>query len=266
MKKLIYPFKLFYQKRRELLSAVIAEVKYKYGGAILGKMWFILNPIFTLSVYGILYALVFRVRPAGLGTDGYILLVFTGLSAVITFTESLSISISSLSNNKGLLLNNIFPPELVVAKDLISNQLSTSFSFMFTCIISLIIGKFHISSIFLVPIIWISLMMFSIGIGWIFSLAGIVLKDLRHLISIIAMILTITSPYAYTPAMVPKILRIIMWFNPLTPFVLTLQSITSQNSSPNFIFALISLLLGFTSFSLGYSIFRKVKPTIFDYV
>jgi lipopolysaccharide transport system permease protein len=80
------------------------------------------------------------------------------------------------------------------------------------------------------------------------------------------MLLTILSPFAYTPEMVPEALKFVIYLNPLSYFVLSFQQIIAYGTWPDFVSATGSIMLGLGFFLLGYNIFLKGKLEFFDYV
>ena len=107
--------------------------------------------------------------------------------------------------------------------------------------------------------------MFAVGVGWILSLVSLVARDIQHSLTLIVMMLFVLSPFAYTPDMVPAALKIIIYFNPLSYFVLCFQSIICYGAFPGLIPALGALVLGVGSFVAGLVLFQRVKFVFFDY-
>ena len=74
------------------------------------------------------------------------------------------------------------------------------------------------------------------------------------------------SPFAYTPEMVPEALRIIIYLNPLSYFVLVFQSLIAFGTLPGLIPALGSIFLGIFTFLIGFLFFKRSKNAFLDYV
>ena len=89
--------------RRRLYESVLIDVRQQYTGSVLGVFWAILFPLLQLSILAGLYAVIFKVRPSGLGQWEYVLLVFSGLVPLLTFSAAVVACSSSLISNKDLL-------------------------------------------------------------------------------------------------------------------------------------------------------------------
>ena len=252
--------------RSRLYESVLIDLKQRYTGSLLGIFWAFLFPFLQLSILAGLYTVIFKVRPSGLGQWEYVLLVFSGLVPLLTFSAAVTACSSSLTANKNLLLNTIFPAELIPMRSALSAHVPGLSGLFITLILGIILGKLSWQTIILVPAFWILLMMFAIGVGWILSLFSLVIKDIQHGIGLILMLMTILSPFAFTPEMVPETLKFIIYLNPLSYFVLSFQQIIAYGAWPDFISVTGSIILGLGFFLLGYYVFLKGKFEFFDYV
>lgn len=262
----IFSLKKLYFLRNRLKEGVFQDIRQRYVGSVFGSLWAFLYPLLHLSIYAGLYSFVFKVRPSGLTTTGYILLVFSGLVPLMAFNEALTAASSALNANKNLLLNTVFPSELIPFRAALSAQVTSIVGLFITLSMALVLGK---TSFWLLPMIalfWLLLVMFAIGLGWIFSLLSLVARDIQHTLSLLMMLLFILSPFAYTPDMVPLKLRPFLYLNPLSYFVLSFQQMICYGNLPEPLSAGGVVVLGVLGFSVGLLIFHKVKFVFFDYV
>lgn len=251
--------------RDRVVEGVLNDIRQRYVGSLLGVFWVFLFPMLQLCIYAGLYTVIFRVRVPGLSEWGYVLLVFSGLVPLLAFNEIITASTSSLSANRNLLLNTVFPAELIPLRAAISAHIPSVFGLGITFVLGLVLGRTGWEAFILVPIVWILLVMFSVGLGWLLSLLSLVAKDIQHGLSLITMLMIVLSPFAYTPEMVPQLLKPIIYLNPLSYFVMTFQQIICYGRWPDFIPFSGAIALGVTSFVFGYLIFQKAKRVFFDY-
>jgi len=251
--------------RQRLLDGVIHDVRQKYVGSVLGVFWVVLFPLLQLSIYAGLYTIIFRVRVAGLGEWGYVLLVFSGLVPLLAFNEILNAATSSLSANKNLLLNTVFPAELIPLRAGLTAHVSSLFGLTATLLLGYVQGRTGWEAAVFVPIFWVLLVMFAISIGWMFSLLALVAKDIQHGLGLISMLLIVLSPFAYTPEMVPTLLKPIIYLNPLSYFVLTFQSLICYGTMPDLVPMVGAVVLGVGGFLMSFTLFQRAKSVFFDY-
>lgn len=251
--------------RHRVLEGVIHDIRQRYIGSVFGTLWVFLYPILQLGMYAGLYSFIFRVRVSGLTEMGYVVLVFSGLVPLMAFNEALNAATSSLSANKNLLLNTVFPAELIPLRAALSAHITSLIGLAITLIIGYGLGKTSWQAIVLVPFFWVLLLMFAIGIGWMFSLFSLVARDIQHGLGLVTMLLFMLSPFAYTPEMVPVALKPLIYLNPLSYFVLTFQQLICYGTWPDPIAAGGAVVLGITSFFIGFNVFQRAKHVFFDY-
>ena len=251
--------------RRRLLEGVLLDVRQQYSGSVLGVFWVFLFPFLQLSIFAGLYAVVFRIRPSGLTEWGYVLLVFSGLVPLLAFNSILTACSGSLSANKNLLLNTVFPAETIPLRSALAAHLPAVAGLCITLLLGFVLGRTGWLSLLLVPFFWVLLVMFGIGLGWMLSLLTLVVRDIQHALGLILMLLTVLSPFAYTPEMVPGALKFVIYLNPMSYFVLSFQQIIAYGTWPDLVPALGSLIFGLGGFILGFATFLKAKFVFFDY-
>lgn len=251
--------------RHRVLEGVIHDVRQRYIGSVFGSLWAILFPLLQLSIYAGLYSFIFKVRPAGLTEMGYVVLVFSGLVPLMAFNEALTAATSSLSANKSLLLNTVFPAELIPLRAAVAAQATSLIGLIITLIVGFALGRTSWHAILLVPVFWILLLMFAMGLGWMFSLFSLVARDIQHGLGLIIMLLFVLSPFAYTPDMVPAAMKPLIYMNPLSYFVLTFQKLICYGTWPDGVAAGGAVILALVSFFGGFSVFQRAKYVFFDY-
>jgi lipopolysaccharide transport system permease protein len=183
----------------------------------------------------------------------------------MAFNEALTAATSSLSANKNLLLNTVFPAELIPLRAALSAHVTSLVGLVLTLVVGFALGRTSWQAILLVPVFWILLLMFAMGIGWVFSLFSLVARDIQHGLGIVTMLLFVLSPFAYTPEMVPAALKPLIYLNPLSYFVLTFQQLICFGTWPDPIACAGAVILGVGSFFVGFSVFQRAKYVFFDY-
>lgn len=251
--------------RHRLLEGVIHDVRQRYVGSVFGLAWVVLYPLMQLSIYAGLYSFIFKVRPSGLTETGYIVLVFSGLVPLMAFSEALMASACSLSANKSLLLSTVFPAELIPLRAALSAHVPSLVALLITLAAGYASGHAGWRAILLVPVFWILLIMFAMGIGWALSLLTLVARDIQHGMGLVIMTMFVLSPFAYTPDMVPAALKPLIYLNPLSYFVLTFQQLICYGTWPDPLVAAGAILLALGSFFAGFTVFERTKHIFFDY-
>jgi len=251
--------------RARVYKGVVQDVRQRYTGSVFGSLWAVLFPLVQLSIYAGLYCFIFKVHPPGLTNMGYVILIFSGLVPLLAFSDALTAATSSLTSNKNLLLNTVFPAELIPLRAVLAAQVTGVIALIITLMVGFAVGRTSWQAILFVPFFWVLLLMFTLGIGWVFSLFTLVAKDIQHGLGLVIMLLFILSPFAYTPEMVPASMKSLLYLNPLSYFVLAFQKLICYGTMPDPVPIGGAFVLGLGSFFLGFSVFKRAKYVFFDY-
>ena len=263
-KQFFEPIYLIWSRRHLLWETVKVSLRQRYAGSVLGLAWVVIGPTLLLAIYAAIYLVVFRIRPANMEANVYVLYIFCGLVPFINFSQALMQGTAALTADREVLMNTVFPPELIPVREVASSLVALSAGIGIICAVGLFIGKFSVTW-FLLPIVLILLMMFLTGLSWILSLANLVLKDIQQILAYVTIVLIVASPIAYTPDMLPPMLKILIYFNPLAYFIICIQSLIVLGALPPWPIFLGAFLFGSGSIMIGAFIFNRAKTVFFDY-
>ena len=154
----------------------------------------------------------------------YVLYIFTGLIPFLGFSAALIGGTTSLSVNKELLLNTVFPAELVPFRAVLTGMVPTVAGLLIVSFLAMFLGHLNIMMLG-IPFILMLLIMFVSGLVWILSLMNMVMRDIQFILTFVTMALLIVSPIAYTESMVPESLKLVIYFNPLSYYIMALHDV-----------------------------------------
>ncbi|MBN4068940.1 ABC transporter permease [Desulfotalea psychrophila] len=255
---------ILFRHRVILLATTVNEIKARYKGTVLGLAWMVLYPILFLLLYSVIYLFVFKVRLPAYTPFEYVLLIFAGLVPFLGFAEALGNGVGSVTANSGLVKNTMFPIELIPVKAVLTASLTMIVGIMILLIVLWCRGLFFTTQ-FLVPVIFLMQIIFTIGLIWILSALNVFMRDLSTMVGVVTLFLMLISPIAYTNEMIPEKLMTLMYANPLYYLITMYREamIYGLFSRDLFItFALISFL----TYCTGFFLFKRLKVVFADYV
>jgi lipopolysaccharide transport system permease protein len=258
------PIALIWTRRHLLFETVKVSLRQRYAGAVLGLAWLVFGPVLMLIIYSAIYLVVFRVRPANMEPEVYVLYIFAGLVPFINFSQGLIQGTTALSGDRDMLLSTVFPPELVPLREIAASLVSLAVGIGVILAVGTVLGKLSVTWL-LVPVILLLMLMFLAGLAWILSLANLVFKDIQQVLTYLTVVLLIASPIAYTPDMLPSALQALIYLNPLAYFIVSMQSVIVLGTLPDWPVALGAVVLGVGSLIAGAHIFSRAKKVLFDY-
>lgn len=250
--------------RRILYSTVVQGLKKRTSANALGALWLLLYPLLFLSMYSLVFVQILQVRIPGLGTMDYILVVFSGLVPFLAFSEAFGVGTTSIVANRDLLMNTLFPIELVVARDVLIGH--TTMGMGMLMLWGAVIYYHGVSwTHLLVPVIYLLQIVMVLGLVWITATLTVFFRDMQQAIPVLVLMLMMISPIGYTADMVPAGLKGILLFNPLAWLMELYRASLMQGTVPLEQLGQFAAF-AFALFCLGGALITRLKPLFIDHV
>ena len=258
-------FFAIWAQRSLILQLVRREVLNRYKGSVLGLLWSIIYPLMLLAVYTFVFRVVFNARwdPNG-GNLDYALVLFAGLIVFNFFSESLASSPRLLQSHVSFVKKVVFPLE-ILAGVVIGNALFHALVSLAVLLAAIWVVQGSLSwTLVLLPLIWLPLVMLTLGFVWLISALGVYLRDLNELINVALLMLFFMSPILYPVHALPEWLRPYMLLNPLAPLVEQTRSVALHGQVPGLVPWLLTLALSWLVAWLGFAWFQKTREGFAD--
>ncbi len=260
----VAPFQAIWRHRIILWRTSLAEIRNLYAGSFLGTAWAVVGQLLMLGIYALTYVVILRIRPSDITTYEYILYVFCGLTSFLPFSGALTGGTLSLVSNRNVLLNTVFPAELIPLRSVIVASIGMPVGVVILVVSDAVLGSLTWTTL-LIPFVMILQVMFVTGLVWVLSLLALVFRDIQHIIYYGIMMLMVVTPIAYTPSMIPPGLGILIYMNPLSYFVICFQYLIVLNTVPPLTLVTAMIFLSISVFVLGYAVCRRAKASFYDY-
>jgi len=206
-----------YKNRYLLKMMALREFKSNYIGSAFGILWAVLNPLFQVAIYGVIFGIFLKAKPDQIyGTDNYLLFLLCGLVPWQFFAQTIITSSTSIRSNSNLIKKAVgFPSEVLPIVITISNLISHLISLTLLLFLVVVLsGQLSV----VVPFIFVYLLftsIFAVGIGWILSSTNVFLKDVEQILSVAVMAWFFSTPVVYSPGIVPPKMLVFLKLNPL---------------------------------------------------
>jgi lipopolysaccharide transport system permease protein len=251
--------------RRLLWRSTRNEIHARYAGSVLGAGWVVAAPALLLTVYGLIYLAVYRIRTPGLGSTAYVLYIFAGLVPYLMTAEALTQGANSIVNNRSLLTNTVFPIDLAPVRAVL-----TSVPILLVGIGVVAVGSAATRRldwpVVLLPVVVALHVLGLMGATWFLSLVTVVARDIQYVIAVLLLVLLVASPIAYTTSMIHGATRWLVYANPFAWFVLAYQKILVLGQAPGALLWAGLAVAGLGLFLAGSRFFAWAKGVAMDYV
>lgn len=164
---------------------------HQYAGTFLGKAWLLISPCIPLLVYN---SLQFMGVFGGSG-DGIpkVVSLTLGLTVYYTFSELLQSLTSSLTSNKGYILNTGIPKIVIIISEIYS-AITNLFIRMLALVATFAIYPEYLSfKLLLLPLVVVPLLVLAVSLGIVLSLFTVIYKDITNVVGIITFYLLFAS-------------------------------------------------------------------------
>jgi len=245
--------------RAVLHQLVRQQLILRYRRTALGFLWTLINPLLMMSVMALVFATLFK---ADLKT--FTVFLFSGMIPWNFFNSVVTQSTTSFIHNEGL-IKKIYLPKLIFPLSIASAFLvdsALSFLALFSIIIT--IGGSLSWAVLFIPIAYLMLFFFALGVGLITSVASVFFRDLQFVIVIAMQGVFFLTPILYKQDALAGKVAWLVGLNPAVPFIELFRAPLYQASLPSPSVFLQAALLSLSAMAIGLFVFiRQEKKIVF---
>lgn len=244
-------------RHRELIGILVAkQLKLRYRGTVLGFLWTLLNPLFLMLVYTLVFSVYFR-----LDMPGYPAFLFTGLLPWLWFASSMQQGVTSILDGAGLVTRSQFPAEVLPVVTLIANTIN--FLLTLPLLFVFLLGfRIHVGApILMLPVLVALEFLLTFGLVLIAAAVNVRFRDLQHIIVHLLTVLQFLTPVFYPMSVIPESIRPIAYLNPLSILMDAFHDVLYRNQMPNGPALLALFVLTCVVLCLATAMFNRYKPT-----
>lgn len=247
---------------RELVKR---DFQSRYAGSLLGFLWSFVGSVWQLALFTFVFATVLRIPLTGERTDSFAIFLFCGLIPWMAVHEGIVGSSTAITNNAELVKKVSFPAEVLVVVAVAGGLIQQGIALGVFAIVLAVAGKLGLG----LPLLLVALPLqiaLTLGLGFLTCSANTFFRDTAQVLGMLLMGWFYLTPIVYSLQHVPERYRGWIELNPLT----TLVSLYRQAFLGGEIawvagtgyLAAFSLALA----TLGFAIFRHLKPTFADVI
>jgi ABC-type polysaccharide/polyol phosphate export permease len=204
-----------------------------------------------------------KARPYGNTGIPYIWFLLSSFFFWLAFSEGLMRSSTIIVENAEIIKKVSFSNIVLPVATTLSSYLSPMIGFLLFIIVYSLVIAFNVSIILVIPVLLVQIV-FSAGLGILFSALLPYIRDIGQVLSYILQGLFFMSPIIYSIEAIPDKFRILFYMNPITYFAASYQRMILMGEAPTFFHITVICLLAVVSLSAGIVIFRKLNEGFAD--
>jgi lipopolysaccharide transport system permease protein len=207
-------------QRELIVRLTLQEIGQRYQGSMLGVAWSLLTPAIMLTVYTLVFSVVFQARWGTTGTPlrpaEFALTLFAGLIPFGLLVEVANRAPSLVLASPNYVKKVVFPLEILPVVATGSALVQSLVGFAVLLAAHLVLAGRLSPTVALLPVAYVPLVLLVLGIGWALASLGVYLRDIGHAVGVATHVLLFLSPVFYPADAVPGTLRSLLHANPLT--------------------------------------------------
>jgi lipopolysaccharide transport system permease protein len=206
---------IFFKYRELFFQLVSRDIKLKYRRSVLGYLWSILNPLFTMVIMSVVFsAMLAR------GVENFPVYLLIGSLLFGFMNGAVGRAIPSVTGGAAL-LKKIYIPKYIFTLASVTSELVTLF-FSLGALLAVILATSvpFTWRFLLIPLPVIELYVFCIGLGLFMAQAMVFFRDIQYLWGVFSTAWMYLTPIFYPVSMLPENVRFaVLNFNPLYYYI-----------------------------------------------
>jgi lipopolysaccharide transport system permease protein len=239
-----------------------------YKQTILGPIWFLFGPLFTVFTYTFIFGEIAKISTDGLPGP----LFYISGTLLWNYFQGCFNGTSTVFSANASVFGKVYFPRLVVPISLIlSNLLKLGLQFLtylFFYFYYRFSGNYDFISlnktILFIPVIILILATLGLGLGLIVSSMTSKYRDLTMIIGVVMTLVMYASPIMYPSSSIPEIYKPYLSLNPISPLIEAFRYAFTSTGEFQFSGLVYSVLFTIIVLVLGIFVFNKTEKTFMD--
>ena len=239
------------------------DIKVRYKQTVLGGLWAIIQPFFSMVVFSLFFGKLARIPSDGVPNPVF---NYAAMVAWTYFANAITGSGNSLVGNTQLISKVYFPRIMIPLTPVLAGLLDFFIAFV---ILLLLMFYFHVyptSMVFLLPVLVFLMILTASGVGTFLAALNAKYRDIKYTIPLLVQLWMFVCPVVYPTSMVPEKYRFVYSLNPLSGIIEGFRSILLGTVPFPTQMILFSCFMSLILFVIGISYFKQMERTFADII
>lgn len=238
---------------RQLVSR---DFKAKYKRSVLGILWSLLNPVLTMLVQYIVFSSLFKSD-----IPNFALYLIIGIVCYSFFNESVTMSLTSITGNAGLITKVYMPKYIYPFSRTVSSGVNLLLSLIPLFGMMLLTRTPLRPAVLLLPFGLACLFMLSLGLGMLLATLMVFFRDTQFLWGVASMLWMYLTPIMYPESIIPAQYVTLYKCNPLYHIIRFMRIVLMDGVSPEPKAYALCLLASVAPLAVGVLAFWKKQDS-----
>ena len=249
---------------RDLLYfLVLRDIKVKYKQTVLGGLWAIIQPFFSMVVFTLFFGQLARIPSDGIP---YPIVSYSALVAWAYFAHSITGSVQSLVGNAGLISKVYFPRLIIPLTPLLAGLLDFLLASLVLIGMMIYFKIYPTVYICFLPFLILLMMLTAGGVGMLLAALNAKYRDIGYTVPFLVQLWMFLSPIVYPSSMVPEKYRLLYAVNPMVGIIEGFRSALLGTTAFPSMMVVVSVFVSMALFLLGLLYFKQTERYFADII
>jgi lipopolysaccharide transport system permease protein len=250
-----------WQYRDLFYFLVWRDIKTRYAQSVLGIGWAVIQPIFSMIVFTIVFGKLARINSDGVP---YAIFSYTALVPWTYFSGALSGSSSSLLSASGMMTKVYFPRLVIPISPVMSKLVDFTIAFIILLGMMAYFGFYPTMQIIYLPLLILLMMLTASGMGMWLTAMSIQYRDIKYAMGFFVQLMMYGAPVVYPASNVPEQFRLLYGCFPMAGVIEGFRSILLQTNPIPWDLIGVGSIVAMVLFISGAFYFRRMEQYFSD--
>jgi lipopolysaccharide transport system permease protein len=242
---------------------VVRDIKVKYKQTVLGGLWAVIQPFFSMVVFTLFFG-----KLAKMPSDGipYPVFNFTAMVAWTYFSNAISDAGNSLISSTNLLSKVYFPRLIIPSSPVLAGLLDFAIAFVILLGMMIYYKIYPTLLILMTPLLVLLMVLTASGVGMFLAALNAQYRDIRYTMPFLIQIWMFASPIVYPASIIPGEYRFLYALNPMVGVIEGFRSALLGTTAFPLGMILISSAVSLVLFLIGIMYFKQTERYFADII
>jgi ABC-2 type transport system permease protein/lipopolysaccharide transport system permease protein len=240
-----------------LWQLVRQQLILRYRRTALGYLWTLINPLLMMAVTAVVFASLLKVD-----ISTYAVFLFAGMIPWNCFSSIVTQCGGAFINNEALIKKIYLPKVIFPLSVSLGILIDSVLAFVALFVIIFAIGGQLSWALLFIPIAYLALFFFALGIALVTSVATVFFRDLQHVLVIGMQAWFFLTPVMYKSDALAGKVAWLVGVNPVTPFIELFRMPLYRGELPTSSLIVETLALALGSMTVGTFLFLRQEKNI----
>lgn len=247
---------------RTLLRRLVhRDLTVRYKRSALGFLWTMLHPLILMVILTLVFATIFR-----FGLRNYALYLLSALIGWHFFSQTVIEAMTSMRWNGSLMKQVRVPRTVFVLSTTLAGLAHMGLALLALFAIMLLLRAPITPAVAFLPVSFLILGVFTLGISMIASALAVFFTDIREMIQAFLPAVMYLTPIIYPMSILPERFAALVRLNPLLYLFDLLRAPLYAGALPSTTALLVATASALVSIVIGWLVFRRLAPRFYPYL